>query len=120
MIIHGKEREFLFSIGAYAELSEMCPEEDLSKIDKLFLERSIPVLMPTMAKMAVILNTAAEENAAFNGKESKDPLTIKEVMAIPASQWVELQTAIMEAFSQGNKVSVHIEENQKKTETAAK
>ena len=34
MIIFGKERGFSFTVGASVEIAEMCPDGDLTKIEK--------------------------------------------------------------------------------------
>ena len=36
MIINGKDRKFLLTIGASAEISDLCPQGDLARLGEVF------------------------------------------------------------------------------------
>ena len=57
MIIFGKERGFSFTVGASVEIAEMCPDGDLTKIEK-FLSGKYGRVTRNGAKLIIELNKA--------------------------------------------------------------
>ena len=62
MIIFGKERGFSFTVGASVEIAEMCPDGDLTKIEK-FLSGKYGRVTRNGAKLIIELNKAYPQSA---------------------------------------------------------
>ena len=76
MIIFGKERGFSFTVGASVEIAEMCPDGDLTKIEK-FLSGKYGRVTRNGAKLIIELNKAYEMQRSFEDETYKpEPLTM--------------------------------------------
>lgn len=114
MIIHGKEREFLLTIGAAAEIAKLCPDEDLNRIGEVLKGNRYGASMELIAKMICIMSEGYEKNKKFEDPEYQmDPLTPEEIMAIPMTQLAELQAYALAKFKADTKPEVELEESKK-------
>ena len=76
MIIFGKERGFSFTVGASVEIAEMCPDGDLTKIEK-FLSGKYGRVTRNGAKLIIELIKAYEMQRSFEDETYKpEPLTM--------------------------------------------
>lgn len=103
MIIHGKERRFLYTVEAQRMISELCPKKDIRNLGELFdVEKMNPVeILRVTMKLIVILNTGYERARRWNDPGYKpDPITEEELADLTTD---ELQKAQVEAFRAINK-----------------
>lgn len=113
MIIFGKERGFRFTVGASVEIAEMCPDGDLTKIEK-FLSGKYGRVTRNGAKLIIELNKAYEMQRSFEDETYKpEPLTMAQLMALSAEQFTALMSEAMAAFEAGRKTTVEVEPSKK-------
>lgn len=110
MIIHGKERKFLLTVGASAEIAELCPDGDLSRIGEA-LGVSFAKNLRFIARMIAAMSRGYEENRKYMepGYEP-DPLTVNEVLSLQMSEIKELQDEAFAAFKADTAPSVEVEQ----------
>lgn len=114
MVVFGKERRFLLTVGASAEIAELCPDGDLSRLSEVL---SAPYVqsMQSIARIIVALNKGYEQRQKFNGEEYNDPLTVDMVMSLDTDEVRELQREALSAFRRDTKTTIKTE-SKKKTE----
>lgn len=109
MIIYGKERKFRATVGAMAEIAQLCPGGDLGKLDQA-LTGSFAEVIGTMAKVIVALNKGYESAMRFEAPELKqDPLTVDEVLSLTQSEIALLQAEAKAAMAGDVKTQVDAE-----------
>lgn len=118
MIINGKERGFLLSIGAFIQISEISPGGNIQRLGELANSDDAGKAMGIIAEMAVAMSKAYEEAKSFCGEESEEPLTKAEALALPLRDFRKLQEAVMQAFQDGQKQTVEVEPEKKTSEKA--
>lgn len=113
MIVHGKERNFLLTVGASSEIADLCPGGDLSRIGEV-LEGSYNKTLRTVAKMIAAMSRGYENNRKYEepGYEP-DPLTVDEIMSLPTKVLGELEAEALAKFSEDSGTSVEVEEPKK-------
>ena len=120
MIINGKERGFLLSIGAFIRISEISPGGNIQRLGELANSDNAGKAMGIIAEMATVMSEAYEEAKSFNGKERETPLTKAEVLTLPLKDFQQLQESVMQAFQDGQKQTVEVEPEKKTSEKAEK
>ena len=117
MRIYNREYRFRLTIGAAAELSEICPNKDIGKIQEM-LQKDYGTNVEFTAKMAAIMSKAHEMAARFESGEkpeekNSEPLSKEMVLALEPKVYYELQKEVYEAFAQGAKTTVEVEPEKK-------
>lgn len=119
MLLYGKERHFLMTVGASADIGDACPGGDLSRMGELF-DGSIPFSkqMRSIAKIASAMSRGYEQNKKFEDPEYQmDVLTTEQILALDMNT---LQTVvvpeILEAFTASTKTTVEMKESKKNEE----
>ena len=117
MKIHGKERGFLLTVGASADIAKLCPDGDMSRIGEA-LEGGFDKSMGVIMDMMLIMNKGYEQNKMYEtpGYEM-DLLTKDELMALPLADLMELQNFALAQFKADSAPEIELEE-QKKEEGA--
>lgn len=115
MIIHGKERNMAMTVGASAQLAEICPNKDLTKI-KEALEKPYSEALLFVVKFIRIMINAAEDKR-FYEQENYTPDYIKdnEILALSIDDLNALKAEAFEKFTADSKTTVETEQ-EKKTE----
>ena len=97
MLIHGRDIHFMLTCGASAEISKLCPNNDLSRMGELFADSSDLVkMLDVIGTMAVALNKGYEMNQKFiaPGYEP-NPITFEEVMTLTVDELAKLQDELI-------------------------
>lgn len=115
MRIHGKERKFLFGIGSFGVVAELCEDNDVTKIGKLLGGNDLQQLH-IFSRLAVSMNHDYEYSKIYEEDRGYTPdcLTEQELRTIRPSKLPELKAEIMEAINAGLSREVETEENQEK------
>lgn len=99
MVINGIERHFLRTTGATIQIAKLCPDEDLSKIEALFSEKSTAKMYDNIITMAVIFNEGYEGREAMMNGTVADPLKRDELLTLTDKEFAELQDEVLKAWS---------------------
>lgn len=114
MIINGKDRKFLLTIGASAEISELCPQGDLSRLGEVFSQSYAKQIRVT-AKLIAAMSRGYENQKHYEDSSYEpDPLTVDEIMALDTQTFQELTHAAMEQFVADQKQTVEVDDSKKK------
>lgn len=105
MVIYGKERGFLMTVGASAEISALCPDGDLSRLAEVF-EQPYGKQMHAVAQIIVALNKGYNNAQRFNGGEYCEPLTADMVLALDTATYQKLTAEALRAFTESVKTEV--------------
>ena len=98
MEIFGKERGFLMTVGASAEMAKRCPDHRLENWAAMLRDGDDAATIEHRAALICILNKGFEENKHFSNPEyTADPLTIPQVLSLPADQFLPLLNEALEA-----------------------
>ncbi len=113
MVVHGKERNFLLTVGASAEIADLCPGGDLSRIGEV-LDGNYNKTLRTVAKIIAAMSRGYENNRKYEepGYEP-NPLTVDEIMSLPTNVLKQLESEALSKFSEDSETSVNVEETKK-------
>lgn len=119
MLINGKERYFKLTVGAAAEISELCPEGDIDRLQELLEGAQFAKTARTMAKVVVALNRGYADSIDARN-EKADVLTVREVLALDIAEFKAAVEEAMTSFRQDKKgeVSITPKKNEGLTEEA--
>lgn len=120
MVIHGKDRKFLLTIGASADIADLCPDGDMTQIGEIFAKASFAEQVKFTIKMAIAMNRGYEENKAFEiaGYE-EDVITEKELRTLTPDQLQELSSAVLAAYRGDMSGEIEAEPEKKREITTA-
>lgn len=123
MKIYGKEYRFRLTIGASAEISKLCPDGDLAKIQSMLM-KDYGKNIEFTAKMAAIMSKGYEMAARFEAGEPTDektiaPLTEEMVYSLPPKEYYQLQNEVYTSFAKDVEPTVETEP-EKKTKSVKK
>lgn len=84
MQVYGKERKFLLTVGASAEVAKVCPGQKLANLAKLFGTAADDVVsIEGTAALIVALNKGYEMARSFREPGYRpDPLTVEQVLTL--------------------------------------
>ncbi|MBD5102041.1 MAG: hypothetical protein HDT27_04960 [Subdoligranulum sp.] len=120
MKIYGREYRFRLSVSAAMEITAMCPEKKLEKLEALVNKGTIEAL-DVICTIAEIESRAYEQAKAFETGESPQPHLTREIaQSLDFKQIKQLTKEVMEAFHSDGKQTVEVdaEAAKKKAETA--
>lgn len=106
MVVFGKERGFLMTVGVIDKISELCPDGEIANLYDLFSDDvKTADKLKSAAALIVYMNEGFEENKAFNepGYEA-EPLTIQQVRALPFDVVNDLEAEALKATVPEQKV----------------
>ncbi len=115
MRIHGKERKFLFGIGSFGVVAELCEDNDVTKIGKLLGGNDLQQLR-VFSRLALSMNHDYEYSRIYEEDRNYTPdcLTEQELRTLRPSRLPALKAEIMEAIDAGLSREVETEENREK------
>ena len=115
MIINGKERGFLLTIGASAEISDLCPQGDLSRLGEVFSQSYAKQIRVT-AKLIAAMSRGYENQRHYEDPSYEaDPLTVDEIMTLDTNTFQELTHEVMQKFGVDQKPTVEVEDKKKES-----
>lgn len=103
MIIKDREINFVYSMQAFSDVSEICEDNGhtLEEMDKLFTGKQSQTIKNT-ARFIAALNKAYED-ANETGIE---PLTVKEILALDPEDFIALENEAMAAYKGDSKTTI--------------
>ncbi len=115
MVVHGKERKFLYTVRAAQEIAALCKDGDISNLMELMENGSATGRMETIINILIILNKGYEQSKEFEEPGYKaDFLTKEELECVPLKMLHELEMEAFEAFGEGTKTTVEVEPSSEK------
>lgn len=119
MELYGRDYGFKLTVGGMADIADLCPDGDITKIQSLFDGRYSKITKKGIAFIC-ILSTGYEEARGFEDPDYKPtPLTPALVRSLAPAEFAALQKEAMAAFGQDAKPSVEVDTTAKKNEGAA-
>ena len=113
MKVHGREREFLLTVGGASEIAKFCPDNDIARIGEIF-DDNYAKSCDVIVKLIRILNSGYEQNKAYEVEGYvPDPITEEELMALPLTDLMQLQDVALTQFKADSKPEVELEEPKK-------
>lgn len=114
MNIFGNEYGFMLTVGASEEVSELCPNGDLSRLGEV-LQGSYKSTIDTVTKMVIAMAKAYDNYMAFEGHPVDHPaLTAEMLKALPQDKFIAVQNEAMAAFRGDTATTVEVEPSKKK------
>ncbi len=107
MKIYNKEVGFALTVGASIEISKLCPDNDITRIDEVLGSDYVKNLETTV-QMILIMNRAFVSVAKMEGREA-DSVTEEEILTLAPKKIAEVTQAMMEAFKGDSKGEVDVE-----------
>lgn len=113
MIVNGKERGFALTIGASAEISDLCPQGDLSRLGEVF-SQSYGKQIRTTAKIIAAMSRGYENQRHYEDPSYEpDALTVDEILTLDTATFQALTHEVMEQFTTDQKPTVEVEPKKK-------
>lgn len=117
--VRGKEYDLALTVGAFAEISDLCPGGEFSRINELMQQPTSKAITAT-AKMLVAMSRGAEDQKHFvNPEYTPEPLTFEAIRSMDAPDYVSLHRSFADILSQSIKGSTVEVDSSKKKEKAA-
>lgn len=113
MEIFGHEYGFLYSVGAQQEISDLCPEQDLTKLASLLdgtIKAKTAVYMDLICILSKWYEKAAFAKALAEGREyAEKPLTRDLLMIMDQEQFAAVQLAAFQTLKKDKAQTVETE-----------
>lgn len=114
MKIFGEEYGFALTVGASAEIAEMCPNGDIKRIGEI-LDGRYSQTLKFLVSFIVAMAKGYDAQKWVQGEDiTHRPLTEEMVLALPNDVFKEVQSAAFEAFHADMKTSVEVAPSKKK------
>ena len=107
MTIYNKEVGFALTVGASIEISKLCPDNDITRID-VVLGSDYVKNLETTVEMILIMNRAYVAVEKMEGREA-DEITREEILTLTPKKINEVTKAMMDAFRSDSKGEVEVE-----------
>ena len=108
MIIKGKERGLEFNVQSHREISEMCPDNDLANIAKLYTNSRDSV--QNVIRMAIALNRGFEDHKAYDNPNYKpEYLTEDDFKFMAYEEIAKLENEVNDCMVNGRKTEIETE-----------
>ena len=117
MIINNKKIDFLFTVGAEADMRKLCKGGNIEQISEL-LQNPLTAI-DTCAAVAVILNKWAVKDQEREGAVTSASLFVDDVFLMRPFEIQELMAEVMRAMQEGYETSIELEK-QKNGESRVK
>lgn len=114
MEIRGREIKFLRTVKATVDISEICPDKDISNLPAL-LGGTIDLSVKAGAKLIHVLNEGYEMNKHFDDPQYKPRIiTEEEIMYLDNKTYNELLESAFASINNGAETTIEVEEPKKK------
>lgn len=118
MEIRGKEIGMLMTIGAYVQISKLCPNGDLKRLAEMFGD-NYATNVENIVDIIVALNGGHVASEALEGRNAFR-LTRDMVLALSPDEFSDLQNMALATITKGAKGEVEVEKTGKKEEAGGK
>lgn len=108
MKIYKKEVGFALTVGASIEISKLCPDNDITRIDEVLGIQDYVKNLETIVEMFLIMNRAFVAVEKMEGREA-DEITREEILTLTPRKLGEVTKAMMDAFKSDSKGEVEVE-----------
>lgn len=107
MKIYNKEVGFALTVGASIEISKLCPDNDITRIDAVLGSDYVKNLETTV-EIFLIMNRAFVAVEKMEGREA-DEITREEILTLTPRKLNEVTRSMMAAFKSDSKGEVEVE-----------
>lgn len=115
MKIFDDEYGFMLTVGASAEISDLCPDGDLERIGELLDESKLSTTINFTVNLICAMAKGFDDAKRYAGEEvTHRPLTADMVKALPSNVFKEVQSAAFAAFRESMKTTVEVAPAKKK------
>lgn len=108
------EWDFALTVGAYAEIAEVCPDGDLSRIEEIFAGKSAQVFKAGAALISALANGAEQQRHFEDSGYTPHKMTPELVLALTPQLYSDMQAAAMSALKTGQETTVNLAPSKKK------
>lgn len=113
MKIFGEEYGMMLTVGASAEIADLCPDGDFTRIGEV-LDMKYSDMINAITRIVVAMANGYDEAKRYSGEEvTHKPLTVEMVKALPSNIFREAQNEAFAAFREGSKTTVEVEPSKK-------
>ena len=109
--IGNKKYYMLYTVGASAEIAEICPNGDLNKLADVLQSKNYAEVVNAINSIAIILNKYANIYiTVFERTEEKNILEKDILSLIGIQDYNKLSTIVLQTIADGSKTTVEIEQ----------
>ena len=113
MEIFGEEYGFSLTVGASAEIADLCPDGDLNRMNEV-LESRYSKAIDFTASFIVAMAKGFDDARRYAGEEiTHKPLTADMVKALPSDVFGKVQAAALAAFKEDTRSTVEVAPSKK-------
>lgn len=110
MTINGKERKFMFTVNTAIEVSQMCPDNNLERLEEVISGDDFTKSLPNIARFIVAMNHGYEMAAHFADPNHEiDVITMDEVLNCDFDIVMEVLDTAMSVYRSDSKREVKTE-----------
>ena len=113
MNIFGEEYGFLLTVGASAEIADLCPDGDLNRMNELLSGKMSKTIDFTASFIAAMAKGYDQARMYEGHSITHKPLTAEMVKALPSEEFANVQKAALAAFRGDTKTTVEVEPSKK-------
>lgn len=120
MEIYGREVHLARTVGAEAEISEMCKDGNIANLTEFLFSSSVPSrTIRNTARFIAALSKAGESKMSFEDiTYTPEPLSTDEILTLSTEEFMALQAEAMKVFIGDAKTTVEAEPSKKRKATA--
>ena len=119
MKIYDEEYGFMLTVGASAEIADLCPDGDLNRMSELLQGRFSQTINFT-ASFIQAMAKGFDDAKRFAGEEvTHRPLTAEMVKALPSNVFKDVQAAALAAFRGDTETTVEVAPSKKEESQTA-
>lgn len=119
MKIFDDEYGFLLTVGASAEIADLCPDGDLNRMGEL-LEGRFSETVNFTASFIVAMAKGFDDARRFSGQEvTHKPLTKEMLLSLPSNAFRDIQNAALAAFKGDTETTVEVAPSKKRESQTA-
>lgn len=113
MKIFGEDYGFMLTVGASAQIADLCPDGDLNRMGELLSGRMSKTIDFTASFIAAMAK-GYDDAKRYEGEEiTHKPLTADMVKSLPSEVFAEVQKTALAAFRGDTKTTVEVEPSKK-------
>lgn len=109
MIVHNREVNFRATVGAMAEIADLCPGGSLGNLGKLIEGKAEGEVFRGIAQIIAILNRGDCDARKYEGLPAADPLTVNEILTLEKDEFAALEKQALAVIYADNTPTVEIE-----------
>lgn len=119
MKIFDEEYGFMLTVGASAEIADLCPDGDLNRMSEVLNGRFSQTINFTAAFIQAMAK-GFDDAKRFAGEEvTHRPLTAEMVLSLPSNVFKDVQAAALAAFKGDTETTVEVAPSKKRESQTA-